>query len=257
MLLKRTIWQKPGQYQIPTTQPTTLSLTQPPNLCLTPNHEYQNASTTVRNWHQTRPYCRIIADQYSSTDPEIASIRSWSSECGAQSRHSFLRISIKIPWTSCGLWWLYHTYADGSKDCRAVASAVVAKSAVKVKRLPYNATIFTAESEVILVTLNIGYVSVTKNVLILSESLSCQKSNKTRKFENVQIVRICQRIRNNMISSGFQITLRWLPEEVFTMFFSLGWNVFELGAQCCSTFVGHFNDNTLVKSFKGWFSIAW
>jgi hypothetical protein len=93
---------------------------------------------------------------------------------------------------------LYHGYenifTDGSKQGSAVASAAVSGNKILVKRLPNNASTFSAETSAMLVALDM--ISHTSNLkfLILSDSLSCINSIENKDFQNPFIVEILERL---------------------------------------------------------------
>jgi ribonuclease HI len=64
-------------------------------------------------------------------------------------------------------------FTDGSKQGPAVAAAAVTEGKVLIKRLPDNASIFSAESQAILLALDIISQSHTHDFLICSDSLTC------------------------------------------------------------------------------------
>jgi ribonuclease HI len=101
-------------------------------------------------------------------------------------------------------------FTDGSKQGSAVASVAVNGNKILVKRLPNNASIFSAESSAILLVLDM--ISQTSNLkfLILSDSLSCINSIENKDFQNPFIVEILERLLN----TGVCITFVWVPSHI-------------------------------------------
>jgi ribonuclease HI len=104
-------------------------------------------------------------------------------------------------------------FTDGSKQGAAVAAAAVTDGKVLVKRLPDNASIFSAESQAILLALEIISQSYNKDYLICSDSLSCIKSIENRDLKNPLILKILEHLNQNL-SSGYTITFIWVPSHI-------------------------------------------
>jgi hypothetical protein len=82
-----------------------------------------------------------------------------------------------------------------------------------VKRLPNNASIFSADSSAILLALDM--ISQTSNLkfLILSDSLSCINSIENKDLQNPFIVEISER-QHKLLSTGVCITFVWVPSHI-------------------------------------------
>jgi ribonuclease HI len=90
---------------------------------------------------------------------------------------------------------------------------VVTEGKVLVNRLPDNASIFSAESQAILLALEIMSQSYNSNYLICSDSLSCIKSIENRDLKNPLILKILEHLNQNL-SSGYTITFFWVPSHI-------------------------------------------
>jgi hypothetical protein len=87
----------------------------------------------------------------------------------------------------------------GSKQGSAVASAAVSGDKILVKRLPNNASIFSAESSAILLALDV--ISQTSNAKFLKD------------LQNSFIVEILERL-HELLSTGVCITFVWVPSHI-------------------------------------------
>ena len=101
-------------------------------------------------------------------------------------------------------------YTDGSKEGKTVAAAAVTEGRVLMKRLPDNASIFSAEAQAILMALDIAEQSHIKKCIILSDSLSCLQSIHNRNIQNPLILKTIQQT-HNLLDSGHKLTFMWLP----------------------------------------------
>ena len=107
-----------------------------------------------------------------------------------------------------------HIYTDGLKDGRrTVAAAAVSSGKTLTKRLPDHASIFSAESQAILLAIDIAKQSSNTKILILSDSLSCLQSVQNRNLNNPFILSITTDI-HTLIESGKQIFIMWMPSHV-------------------------------------------
>ena len=106
-----------------------------------------------------------------------------------------------------------HIYTDGSKDGRTVAAAAVSSGKVLTKRLPDHASIFSAESQAILLAIDIAKESANTKILILSDSLSCLQSIQNRNLNNPFILNITTEI-HTLQESGRKIFIMWIPSHV-------------------------------------------
>jgi ribonuclease HI len=104
-------------------------------------------------------------------------------------------------------------FTDGSKQGAAVAAAAVTEGKVLVKRLPDNVSIFSAESQAILLALEIISQSYNSDYLICSDSLLCIKSIENRDLRNPLILKILEHLNLNL-SSGYTITFVWVPSHI-------------------------------------------
>lgn len=104
-------------------------------------------------------------------------------------------------------------YTDGSKDGAAVAAAAVTANKVLKKRLPDHASIFSAEAQAILLSLDIADQSGSDKILILSDSLSCLQSIDNRNLQNPLILQISNRI-HDLLKSGTELCFMWVPSHV-------------------------------------------
>ena len=77
-----------------------------------------------------------------------------------------------------------HIYTDGSKDGPNVASACVSQTRTRKCRLPYNASIFTAEIQAINTALDYIKDANLSKVLFFSDSLSVLQSINNCKLDN-------------------------------------------------------------------------
>ena len=104
-------------------------------------------------------------------------------------------------------------FTDGSKQGSAVASAALSGDKILVKRLPNNASIFSAEASAILLAPDM--ISQTSNLkfLILSDSLSCINSIENKDLQNPFIVEILERL-HELLSTGVCITFVWVPSHI-------------------------------------------
>src|SRR5208282_3493787 len=106
-----------------------------------------------------------------------------------------------------------HIYTDGSKDGRTVAAAAVSSGKTLTKRLPDHASIFSAESQAIILAMDIAKQSSNTKILILSDSLSCLQSVQNRNLNNPFILNIITEI-HTLIESGKQIFIMWIPSHI-------------------------------------------
>ena len=104
-------------------------------------------------------------------------------------------------------------FTDGSKQDSAVASAAVSGDKILVKRLPNNASIFSAEASAILLALDMISQTCNLKFLILSDSLSCINSIENKDLQNPFIVEILERL-HELLSTGVCITFVWVPSHI-------------------------------------------
>jgi ribonuclease HI len=105
-----------------------------------------------------------------------------------------------------------HIYTYRSKDGKTVAAAAVSSGKTLTKRLPDHASIFSAESQAILLDIDIAKQSSNTKILILLDSLSCLQSVQNRNLNNPFILSITTGI-HNLIESGKQIFIMWIPSH--------------------------------------------
>ena len=104
-------------------------------------------------------------------------------------------------------------YTDGSKKDSAVSSAAVTKNKLLVKRLPDNASIFSAEAVAVLLALDIISQSPNRRFLILSDSHSCLASIDNRNLQNPIVLQILEHL-HQLLSSDYTITFIWVPSHI-------------------------------------------
>ena len=105
-------------------------------------------------------------------------------------------------------------YTDGSKKDRAVAAAAVTEHTIRVKRLPNNASIFSAEARAILLALDIIKQSTNRQFLILSDSLSCLQAIENRNLQNPLIVNILESLHQQLTQDSKLVTFVWVPSHI-------------------------------------------
>ena len=104
-------------------------------------------------------------------------------------------------------------FTDGSKQGKTVAAAAVTREKALVKRLPDHASIFSAESQAILLALDIVSQSANLQFLILSDSLSCIQAIENRNLHNPLVLEIIERT-HYLISTGHNISFVWIPSHI-------------------------------------------
>ena len=103
-------------------------------------------------------------------------------------------------------------YTDGSKDGEKVGCASVSDFHTFKRRLPDNASIFTAEIQAI--DLAFRYISVSKfkNFIIFSDSLSVLQSLKNRNLSNPLVQELL--LKHHNLSSSINVVFCWLPSHI-------------------------------------------
>ena len=106
-----------------------------------------------------------------------------------------------------------HIYTDGSKDGERVACAAVCGQSVMKCRLPDCASIFSAESQAIMLALDFIEVSQHDKFAIFSDSMSCLQAIDNAKFEDPMIKSVLEKC-HFLQSNQKTIVFWWVPSHV-------------------------------------------
>jgi len=104
-------------------------------------------------------------------------------------------------------------FTDGSKIGEVVGAAALVASRVLNKRLPNNASIFSAEARGILLALDMVRQTQGGKLLFLSDSLSCLQSLQKRDLSHPLIAEILSRV-HGLLSLGIKVVFMWVPSHV-------------------------------------------
>lgn len=104
-------------------------------------------------------------------------------------------------------------FTDGSQIGEAVGAAAIVGSQISKKRLPNGSSIFSAEARGLLMALDMVHQSADRQLLFLSDSLSCLQSLKNRDMSHPLIADILCRV-HTLISHGTQVAFMWVPSHV-------------------------------------------
>jgi hypothetical protein len=104
-------------------------------------------------------------------------------------------------------------FTDGLKQGICVAAAAVCHDKVLVKRLPNHASILSAKAIANLLAVDIISQSTKQDFLILSDSLSCVTVVENRNLENIHVVEILERVRQQLHVDR-RITFVWFPSHI-------------------------------------------
>jgi hypothetical protein len=94
-----------------------------------------------------------------------------------------------------------------------VSAAAVTEGKVLALRLPDHSSIFSAEARAVLLGLKIIEQSPNKCFLILSDSLSCLKSDENRNLQNPVVLEIIERL-HKLLSCGLKVSFVWVPSRI-------------------------------------------
>jgi ribonuclease HI len=104
-------------------------------------------------------------------------------------------------------------FTDGSKIGEAVGAAGIVESRVSLKRLPNNASIFSAEARGLLLALDLLSKPAGGRFLFLSDSLSCLQSLENRDFSHPLICEILCRA-HGLLARNNDVVFMWVPSHV-------------------------------------------
>ena len=104
-------------------------------------------------------------------------------------------------------------FTDGSQIGEAVGAAAIVGPQVSKKRLPNGSSIFSAEARGLLMALDMVHQSSDRQLLFLSDSLSCLQSLKNRDLSHALIADILCRV-HVFISRGAKVAFMWVPSHV-------------------------------------------
>ena len=98
--------------------------------------------------------------------------------------------------------------------CIAVAAAAVSHAMNRPCQLPDNSSVFSAEAYAILLNaIDIVKLIASKQILILSDSLSCLQAIQNKRWDNPIILSILNSL-NKLIVTGTFVVFVWLPSHV-------------------------------------------
>ena len=103
-------------------------------------------------------------------------------------------------------------FTDGSKDGDTAGSACVTPSYTYKCRLPYNASIFSAEIKAIDLALDHIEQSGSSDFIIFSDFLSVLQSLHNRHIENTLLLDVL--LKHNELAELNRIVFCWLPSHV-------------------------------------------
>ena len=104
-------------------------------------------------------------------------------------------------------------FTDGSKIGELVGAAALVSSRVHNKRLPNNASIFSAEARGILLALGMFRRHQGGKLLFLCDSLSCLQSLQKRDLSHPLIAEILCGV-HRLLSCGTEVVFMWVPSHV-------------------------------------------
>ena len=107
-------------------------------------------------------------------------------------------------------------FTDGSKAGDGVAAAAVSKSRLDrplTTPLLGDSSVFTAELQALLLSLNMVYQSKKSSFLILSDSLSGLQAISSRKLDHPLLVKIHD-LHTRLIDEGRRIVFAWVPSHI-------------------------------------------
>ena len=102
-------------------------------------------------------------------------------------------------------------YTDGSKDNNITACAAVLNKIIKIKALPMENSIFTAEACAIDLALDIISKEKHKKFVIFSNSISVLLSLSNKKLEHPLIIKLLCRLHS---TSNKEIVFCWIPSHI-------------------------------------------
>ena len=104
-------------------------------------------------------------------------------------------------------------FTDGPQIGEAVGAAAIVGSQVSKKRLPNGSSIFQLKARGLLMALDIVHQSADRQLLFLSDSLSCLQSLKNRDLSHPLIADILCRV-HVLLSRGTQVAFMWVSSNV-------------------------------------------